>query len=488
MKWMCENHEFKMAFNNHSYGNLLLYPFGYDYAQFTPEHDTFVALSAELVSQNGFADIISSELYPASGDSDDWMYTATPEKDRIFAFTPEIGPEDGGFWPSSSQIIPICQSAMYMNITAAHMVTKYASVRDKMPMMIEDLEGEVVFDLRRLGLEYSDFTVSIEPVSNNISFSGEESFIGLDLLEGGTGSIPYTLDNSIQEGDIIQYKYSIDNGDYLQFSLIVDKIYGVPVSLLQDSASDLDAWTNSDWVITTESYVSPPTSMTDSPYSNYDNNEEVVIELEEPLDLIGAESATLTFMARWNIEQGWDFAQCEISPDGGSSWIPQCGLYTVLGNNYQDQNQPVYDGVQNEWVQETISLSDYLDSDEVLIRFRLVSDGDITADGFFFDDVTVNIISTVGISEVDLSDAFLSSSMPNPTRDNTRIAYTLPQGTQNGLLTLRNYLGQEVDQYRLNTLSGQVEINTQDYPAGTYFYTLSVEGRPLETKQLIVLK
>ncbi len=109
IKWFCEQHEFIMAFNNHSYGNLLLYPYGFTDNAPTPENDLFEGISEELVSQNGFNNILSSDLYPAAGDSDDFMYGTLGAHNKIYAMTPEIGP---AFWPSSNQIEGIAKSMM----------------------------------------------------------------------------------------------------------------------------------------------------------------------------------------------------------------------------------------------------------------------------------------------------------------------------------------------------------------------------------------
>ncbi len=116
IKWFVEQHNFVMAFNNHSSGDLLLYPYGYTNNAPTPENELFKGISDELVSQNGFNNILSSELYPAAGDSDDFMYGTIGTHDKIYAFTPEIG---SSFWPSSSQIENIAKGMMYLNLTSA---------------------------------------------------------------------------------------------------------------------------------------------------------------------------------------------------------------------------------------------------------------------------------------------------------------------------------------------------------------------------------
>jgi len=122
MKWLCENHEFRMALNNHTYSELLLFPFGYDTDQPTPDNAYYETIAAHMVSQNGYTDEIAATLYPASGDSDDWMYGDTNTKNKIYAMTPEIG---NSFWPTQSDIIPLCKKMMYHNLTAAHLITNY---------------------------------------------------------------------------------------------------------------------------------------------------------------------------------------------------------------------------------------------------------------------------------------------------------------------------------------------------------------------------
>ena len=106
IRYFVENNDFKLALNNHTYSNLLLYPFGYDYNQFTEDNEVFESISGLLVQENGYENILSSELYPAAGDSDDFMYgMLTTEnsgtRDKIFAMTPEIG---SSFWPAASSI------------------------------------------------------------------------------------------------------------------------------------------------------------------------------------------------------------------------------------------------------------------------------------------------------------------------------------------------------------------------------------------------
>ena len=117
IKWFVENHNIKLALNNHTSGDLLLYPYGYDNNQLTPDNSTYVAISGMMVAENGYNNMISAGLYPAAGDSDDFMYGETSTHDKIFAFTPEIG--GTGFWPAVNEIDPIAEGMVYLKLNCS---------------------------------------------------------------------------------------------------------------------------------------------------------------------------------------------------------------------------------------------------------------------------------------------------------------------------------------------------------------------------------
>ena len=233
IKWFCEQHNFVMAFNNHSYGDLLLYPYGYTSDAPTPENEVFEIISEELVSRNGFNNILSSGLYPAAGDSDDYMYGTIGTHNKIYAMTPEIGSE---FWPPSSQIEEIAKSMMYLNTTSAKMVNNYAVLNDTSPAFIGD---EVIinqtFNLKRMGISGNgNFTISVNPISLNISAVGDPIlFSNLELLEETNGSIQYTLLNDTQPGDNIVFELIVNNGNYEQ-KVLVKKVYGKIIPVFED--------------------------------------------------------------------------------------------------------------------------------------------------------------------------------------------------------------------------------------------------------------
>ena len=462
IKWFCEQHDFVMAFNNHSYGELLLYPYGYANDVPTPENELFEIVSEVLVSQNGYDNILSSGLYPAAGDSDDFMYGTIGTHDKIYAMTPEIGPE---FWPPSSQIEGIAKSMMYLNITSAKMVNNYADLIDTSPLFVgNEVIIDQTFDIKRLGLSGSgNFTISINPISTNIGAVGDPiSFSNLDVLEQTNGTIQYTLINETQAGDPIVFEIIINNGSY-DTKVLLNKIFGSLIPVFEDIGdSTTDNFDNNGWGITNTTYVSPSSSITESPNGNYQNNENKTIRLSENINLTNAIGANVTFYAKWDIENNWDYVQLEVSLDNGNSWIPQCGLFTNEGssNGGQPTGQPLYDGTQNNWVLEQIDLSDYL-GEEITMRFKFESDGEVRADGFYFDDLTVNVLDDGTLSNADVL-ASQFSVYPNPVSNLVYI--TTPKN--NYTLGIYNIQGQLMSTPAV--YSGSQTIDYSQYTKGIY--------------------
>ncbi len=103
------NHNFIITLSFHSYSQLWLYPWGYEHA-FTPDHDIFVAMADSCVFYNHYAPEIGADLYPVNGDTDDWFYGEQTTKNKIYAFTPEVGSSSEavggcwGFYPDTSKI------------------------------------------------------------------------------------------------------------------------------------------------------------------------------------------------------------------------------------------------------------------------------------------------------------------------------------------------------------------------------------------------
>jgi hypothetical protein len=469
-----ESNNFKIALNNHTYGNLLLYPYGYDYNQTTEDDDIFQFISSALVSENNYDNIISADLYPAAGDSDDFMYGMlntenNQVREKIFAMTPEIG---NSFWPQASTIEDICKGMLHLNLTAAKMIGNYASLKDFTENFISSNTFSANFELQRLGIiDNGSFNIQIEPISSNIiSTTPEININSLNIGEIINESFQIELNESTNSGEDVIFKYILDNGSFSE-EIIVKKIFGVPILLFEDESDNyFDYWTiDSSWSETFEEYNSPQTSITDSPYSNYSNNALETINLLNDINLSGYSYAEINFNAKWNIESGYDYVQIEISNDGGASWEPQCGKYTRKGVETQEDalDEPLYDGNQGEWVNESILLTDYIDQ-EISIRFKLKSDGGLRRDGFYYDDFKIKALS----SSLSSSENTLNKAKIYPIPSDNIIYISSKEEIKE--IKVFDVLGKEIMSYNQNNIEN---ISIENLKSGVYIIKLfSSEG------------
>ncbi|NNK70180.1 MAG: T9SS type A sorting domain-containing protein [Flavobacteriaceae bacterium] len=463
IKWFVEQHNFVLALNNHTFGELIYYPFGYADVP-TPDEGIYQGITDLLVSQSGYTPIRD---FPFSGDSDDFMYGTVGTHQKIFAMTPEIGTS---FWPAQSQIESICKEMMFTNISAAQIVGNYAILKNSSDPFITSTSDFANYSIKRLGLqEPANFTVSVNPLSANILSAGSSvQHNGLNFLDEIDGQISINLDPAIAEGDMISYELILNNSLYNK-TVTVNRSFGQPLTIFSEPADNTTTyWNLTAWNTTTADFVSSPTSITDSPLGVYANNSNTEIVLSDPVDLTGAAAAYLNFNAKWEIEDGFDYAQVEVSVDDGSNWIPQCGIFTNNGSGNQSgaSGEPVYDGIQSSWVQESIDLSDYLEQN-VLLRFKLVSDASVREDGFYFDDLEINIIQ--GNLDVDESEIDKISLYPNPVDDKLFIN----AGPDTYRIRLYSVLGSII--FDGLEISGEHQLDLSKLSAGIYILNFNSE-------------
>ncbi len=481
IKWFCENRDFVFAFNAHTYANDILHPIGTTTAEFAEDHDYFQAFTEHMVKFNGYDNIKSSDLYPASGDSDDYMYKEDISvKPKIFAMTPEVSNTAGGFWPASNQITGICQDMVFPNLILAHLTHKYYVVDDTDPSTVVNMTGNFNHNAYRLGVENGPVTVTITPL---LGIQSVGTGVSHDLAVMGTanGAISYTLDPAIQFGDVIKYVLNTDNGLWIRRDTIT-KTFGAATSQFLDEANTIVNWTGN-WATTTSTFVSPSSSFTESPSGQYNNNVTRTYTLNQSIDLTNATSAGVKFWAKWDIENDYDYTQFQVSIDNGTTWIGQCGLYTNTGTGTsQPAGEPVYDGTQTSWVLEEISLSDYI-GETIKMRFVFESDGGVRADGFYFDDFEIMYnLDDSGLDEYLQNGAQV---LPNPANTVAYISLDKPQNKiQTRIYDLKGSLVAEVN---TNELSNKIVVPTDQLQNGLYTVIVSTELGTFAPQKLVVL-
>lgn len=485
IQYLVENIHFTSALNAHTYGNTLLYPIGTTVAEYADHNDYFADLSAHMVRFNGFLAQKSSGLYPASGDSDDYMYkvdVGVGVKDTIFAFTPEIGSD---FWPAQSEIIPGCQGMIFPNMVMGEITHAYVYVKDEDPSFIASTSGNFNHSILRLGLVDEQVTVSITPITN-IQSVGASIDYNLTLRESTTGAFSYTLNPAIQYGDEVKYVINTQYSDWTKHDTIT-KTFGAMTLQLSDNAANASNWTGN-WSVTTDDSYSPTTSFTDSDGGNYADNADVTWEFDQVIDLTNATSAMISFYAKWAIEADYDYCQFQVSTDGGNSWIGQCGLYTVEGSSTvwngsaQPDGEPIWEG-SSDWVREEIDLSDYL-GQQIRVRFQLESDGGVNEDGFYFDDFQVSYNEQSGVG-LDEQKGLSCKVFPNPAED--KVLLSVGQLIDSGAeVTLFDNSGKLVLKQRFDEKSNVFELNVSELSRGFYTIVLQQADGTTGSAKLVV--
>ena len=95
----------------------------------------------------------------------------------------------------------------------------------------------------------------------------------------------------------------------------------------------------------------------------------------------------------------------------------------------------------------------------------------------------------VNSKTIKLSNAALGQSVPNPNSNSTKITYNIPGDAANAQLTIDDMAGKKIKEIQLsNNDNGVLNIDTSKLRAGTYSYSLFVDGKLIETKQMIVTK
>ncbi|MPM30038.1 hypothetical protein SDC9_76580 [bioreactor metagenome] len=463
------SHDFKLIQDYHTYSNVILYSWGYENLP-TPDEILYRTYSSYMASENSFAYGTPMQCigYNANGGSFDWYYGEQSAKDKIISWGPEVGDPADGFWPAEALIDDICKLYVAENLYMVRFACKYAEVKDLSGIAVE-LSDYIPFSIQRLGLDSpAVYTVSLTSLTSNATvISSPFVYNSLSLLETRIDSFQINTLSCLNPGTPITFDLSISNGIYTIHDTL-EKVYGWPSVVFSDNAANATNWTGS-WTTTTSDYVSSPSSFTDSQggaYSNYTNSS---MTLSQPVSTALAEMAWVEFYAKWDIEDGYDYCVFEVSTNNGVTWTPQCGKYTTRGSADQLQDQPVYDGTQNAWVKEYIDLSDYLGMN-LKFRFRLVSDGYVEGDGFYFDDFTLNIIQSVGIDE---SSPNTVSVFPNPATNELYMS-----SVSSGNYLISDAAGHVVQQ----GLVDNGRLNIAELAPGLYFVTVSAEGKEMHAR------
>lgn len=475
IQYFCNEHDFQLALNHHSYGNLLVYPWGYNNAH-THDSTSFINYSQLLTSINRYVYGLGEETvgYVTNGDSDDWMYDAH----GTLAMTPETGDADDDFYPLRERIIPLCKSTLHMNIQAARIVNSLIDITDESPAFIEPGNNSLQLEFNRYGLLDGEVLVSFKAVSPSVIQVPAPIIFDLDKFEAHERQVSFMVDHNIPYGTSVGIEVICEQGDYTYRDTIT-KVRADFFTLTTDTG-DLTQWDKTEgehWGTTNAAYKTGPVSIADSPDALYGPNINEIIMLREEIDLTDATEAYAQFWARWDIEDHYDYVVFQASTDG-NNWVNLCGQRSKLGGLFQAYEEPLYDGKQNQWVLETSDLQSYL-GQRIQLRFMMVTDGFVFKDGFYFDDFSVITIKQEAVAVSDFNAADFKI-YPNPASNYFRIQ--LPDMKETSV-SVYNTLGQKI--YTASDITTTHQINSAAWPVGIFQYIISNKGVPVHSGKLI---
>jgi hypothetical protein len=465
MRDFCLAHDFKIALNYHTYGDLLIYPWGYDYSIFTPDSAGFVEFAMEMTNDNQYVYGTGDQTvgYIVNGDSDDWMYGEQITKSKIFSMTPEAGPHDFGFWPPANDIEDLCRENIWQNLSAAHLLLNYAIVDEKDAPFLTQVSGFINYELKSLGLLSDSLWVKVYPL-NNISFIDTlRSYVGLSHLQEIMDSMQYSLNAGIISGDSISYVIEVSNGN-IEKQDTIEKIFGPAQIIFEENGDSIQQWQlEGSWNSTTSASMIGATSITDSPSGPYGNYLDDEIKTADFIDLSSSTDAFLEFYARWQIEQNFDYVEVFAELTNGTQTI-LCSSDSREGSSYQDLGMPVYDGMLQKWQRQLVDLSDFVGS-QIKIGFKINSDAYTEFDGFYFDELKLYALTNNVSNDIVKKEDMHLNVYPNPASQYVQVEY---KNSANTLFKVYDIMGKVVFEEKLKNINGTIDININDWSIGVY--------------------
>jgi hypothetical protein len=392
MRLFCNQYTFKVALNAHSYGNLLIYPWGYNNGN-TPDSLYFNRLAVQCTEHNRsiYGTAIETVNYNVNGTSDDWMYGEQSTKPKILAMTPESGTYYGGFYPPSADIIQLCQSYMLQNLRTAFSVHNYSYYKETSPTHLSNLTAST-------NLNFSYNALNINPTTPTQITIKDLSPSPTSVVSNQT-FLPFVANNFVMTtpnnawGCIDTMKIQVatninpPNG-YVFIDTLYKYVYDADSILFNDNFVNASKW-----------QLEPTWSIAQGNLSDSrtGNNQTTGYPVARTINAIYLKPARknrfyISFDAQWNLRRGKDdFVQVFIE-DANGTRHPLCLTDAKPANVYQPVQaqafSPVFDGVQSTYANQEADISNFV-GQNVHIIFEIFTDGTGTSDGISIDNIKI---------------------------------------------------------------------------------------------------
>ncbi|MEO6695079.1 MAG: M14 family zinc carboxypeptidase, partial [Ignavibacteria bacterium] len=430
---------FKGVLSYHTYGNYLIRPWGYVDAP-SPDENIFQSFSQDMVLNNHYTLGRSNQTvaYGVRGVTDDWYYNDSAHN-KIIAMTPEVGTGSDGFWPSQARILPLAKQNVSQNVYFSLACGQYVAPEKTILNKEQYSQGEAgslkvkfknkgLMNAQNVKIELTSQSPLISISNGSFSYSNIASFANDSLTFNFTVGAATPINTALKT--TLKVKLNDSNTVYIQDVYIA---VGNGNTVLLDSAENgLTKWTAiGGWGLTTSQFYSPANSFTDSPTGNYSNSTTRSLTLTTALNVTASPIVLISYWYKHTIDI-LDNAYVEVSADNGTTW----------------QSAKFYNGTVSTWTKDVIDISSLAAGSATMkVRFSMISNGTVPADGIYIDNVkilTYNATPTGISGNVQTPLSFsLSQNYPNPFNPNTIISYQLPSDN-NVSLKIFDMLGKEV--------------------------------------------
>jgi hypothetical protein len=93
----------------------------------------------------------------------------------------------------------------------------------------------------------------------------------------------------------------------------------------------------------------------------------------------------------------------------------------------------------------------------------------------------------MGISKVE-KPTIPTEPMPNPSANEVKITFTLPQGVSQGELDLFDGSGKKIKSYQVDDRFGFIMLDNSQLTPGMYYYNIVANGQVSSTQKLVLMK
>ncbi len=482
----CLRRNFQLAFNLHTYGGMLIYPYSALSTE-TPDSSWYRSFGMYIQQLNSyyFGTDRQTVGYPTRGSSDDWFYTPDSTKGKVFAFSPELSYQFDGFWPDANRIIKIATENYNMFLEFIWSAEENIKMVDYLYNFDTTRKiGFLNLTFQNLGIKPTkeNSTVRVFSIDNSYQFYSEFQIENLVPADKITKTLPLPLPKeNFNNGTEIAFVVSINQNGIARQDTIDVNLYDYYIIDLKDST--FWNFSNSFWGY---EYVSDSNLiiLCDSPYLNYrDSLDNYLISLQQIR--IGGNNLELLIQSKWSIEPFYDFAKIEISTNLGKEWISLRTRRSTIasGNQYGKQKLGEYgfSGYFPYLNTQIITLKDYLWKD-ILFRLSLLSDRGKSSYGWNIYQILLRVYP-----RVDFQNYVKAQQNNNVIHLFTDYSFLKSIFLQDDLisycLNVYNILGVKVFSIPLDRYSQKIEI--PKLPIGTYLIQLETSKGYIFDKLLI---